>query len=88
MILSQLNVQTNSNLSFSFIKVKDLISWAQEKKLEYLSICDYYPFDFFDFFDLCHQAKIKLIVGIKVIIKINDYKKILSVYLNYNKGYK
>jgi hypothetical protein len=51
--LPHLNVQTNSNLSWSFLTISQLIDFWEncpgEKKLNYLAIADYYPYQISDF---------------------------------------
>lgn len=85
-----LNVQTNSNLSFSLIKIPELVDLASENKLEYLAITDYYPYDFLLFYNLCKEKSIKPIIGIKVIIQeqSEDKKYLLTIYPQNNAGYK
>lgn len=59
--LTHLNVQTNSNISFSLITIKELVSWALKNKLLSLSIADYFPFDINKFFSLCRENGIRAI---------------------------
>ena len=54
-----LNIQTNSNLSFSFINISQLVNFAKEKKRKFLSISDFYPFEIINFLRLCKEKKIK-----------------------------
>jgi DNA polymerase-3 subunit alpha len=72
-----LNVQTNSNLSFSLIAVSQLVSFWEnlEDKLDYLAIADYYPFATANFFQLCKEKKIKPVWGIKVFFQEKSEKK-------------
>jgi DNA polymerase III alpha subunit len=58
-LLPHLNTQTNSNLSFSFLEISQLVKWASENKLNYLAISDYYPYEITDFISLCKEKKIK-----------------------------
>jgi hypothetical protein len=51
LLLPHLNTQTNSNLSFSFLTIPQLVSWAIDNKLNYLAIADYYPYEIIEFFD-------------------------------------
>lgn len=88
--LPHLNTQTNSNLSFSFLKINDLIKLAKEKNLNYLSISDYYPYEIISFFEACKKNKIKAIWGIKIFFHIikggNKYS--VTIYPKNNRGYK
>jgi DNA polymerase III alpha subunit len=59
MFLPHLNVQTNSNLSFSFLTIPQLIDLAVKNKLNYLAIADYYPYEILDFLNSCKNNKIK-----------------------------
>ena len=59
LLLPHLNTQTNSNLSFSFLEISQLVNWAIEKKLNYLAIADYHPYEIIDFLSLCKEKKIK-----------------------------
>ena len=59
LLLPHLNTQTNSNLSFSFLEISQLVNWACEKKLDHLVIADYYPYEIIDFLSLCKEKKIK-----------------------------
>jgi len=87
--LPHLNVQTNSNLSFSLIKIKKLIEFANEKKINCLAISDYYPYDLINFFSECKRKKIKAIWGTKIFIKENSEKKYsVVIYPKNKKGYK
>lgn len=83
-----INVQTNSNLSFSLIKISQLVNWATERKIKCLSITDYYPYEFLKFYNLCKEKKIKPIIGIKVIIKENEKEYLLAIYPQNSAGYK
>ena len=67
-----LNIQTNSNLSFSLIKIPELVSWSKKNSCEYLAIADYYPYEFLHFYQLCKENKIKPIIGVKVIVQENE----------------
>ena len=58
-LLPHLNTQTNSNLSWSFLKIPQLVDWASENKLDYLAIADHYPYEIGNFFQLCKEKKIK-----------------------------
>jgi len=88
--LIHLNVQTNSNLSFSLIKIPELVNWAVEKGLKILAIADYYPYDFLYFYNLCKEKKIKPILGVKTFFKEKGQEKKNSVviYPQNNLGYK
>jgi DNA polymerase III alpha subunit len=66
LLLPHLNTQTNSNLSFSFLEISQLVNWAGEKKLNYLVIADYYPYEITEFFSLCKAKKIKPVWGVKI----------------------
>jgi len=59
LFLPHLNTQNNSNLSFSFLTIPQLIDWASEKKLSHLAIADYYPYEVIKFFNFCKAKKIK-----------------------------
>jgi len=59
LLLPHLNTQTNSNLSFAFFEISQLVNWASENKLNYLAIADYYPYEIINFLNLCKEKKIK-----------------------------
>ncbi|RHZ35580.1 PHP domain-containing protein [endosymbiont GvMRE of Glomus versiforme] len=88
--LPHLNTQTNSNLSFSFLKVSELANWASEKQLSYLAIADYHPYEIIEFFSFCKAKKIKPIWGIKIFFqeKPEEEKYSATIYPQNNKGYK
>lgn len=88
--LPHLNVQTNSNLSFSFLTISQLVDWAYQKKLNCLAIADYYPYDLIDFFKLCKEKKIKPVWGIKIFLQVEseNQKYPATVYPHNAKGYK
>lgn len=90
LLLPHLNVQTNSNLSFSFLKIPQLVNWGNENKLRYLTIADYYPYEIINFFKQCKEKEIKPIWGIKVFFreKLEDKKHSATIYPKNNKGYK
>ncbi|MCE8163703.1 MAG: DNA polymerase III subunit alpha [Candidatus Moeniiplasma glomeromycotorum] len=90
LLLPHLNTQTNSNLSFSFLTIPQLINWASENKLNHLAIADYYPYEITDFFNLCKAKKIKPIWGVKIFLQENPDKKKYSatIYPQNSKGYK
>ncbi|KLL03892.1 MAG: DNA polymerase III subunit alpha [Mycoplasmataceae bacterium CE_OT135] len=83
-----LNVQTNSNLSFSLIKIPEMIDWAEKNRSEYLAIADYYPYEFLRFYNLCKEKKIKPVIGIKLIIQVNEKQYLLTVYPQNSNAYK
>ncbi|RHZ36986.1 PHP domain-containing protein [endosymbiont GvMRE of Glomus versiforme] len=83
-----LNVQTNSNLSFSLIKVSELIDWVIKNNGEYLAIADYYPYEFLRFYNLCKERKIKPVIGIKVITKIGEKQCLVTIYPQNGSAYK
>jgi len=90
-LLPHLNTQTNSNLSFSFLKIPQLVNWASENKLRHLAIADYYPYEIIDFLQQCKDKEIKPIWGIKVFFREKpEEKKYYSatIYPQNNKGYK
>ncbi|WNE41727.1 MAG: Error-prone DNA polymerase [Mycoplasmataceae bacterium] len=70
--ITHLNVQTNCNLSFSLISTKDLLAFALEKNLKFLSISDYQPYDFINFYYLCKANKIKPIWCLKRLFKFDE----------------
>ncbi|KLL02310.1 MAG: DNA polymerase III alpha subunit [Mycoplasmataceae bacterium RC_NB112A] len=88
--LPHLNVQTNSNLSFSFLTIPQLVDWASQNKLTHLVIADYYPYDLIDFFKLCKEKKIKPIWGVKIFFSFEseNHKYPVTVYPHNTKGYK
>ncbi|MCE8162817.1 MAG: PHP domain-containing protein [Candidatus Moeniiplasma glomeromycotorum] len=90
LFLPHLNVQTNSNLSFSFLTIPQLVDWAYQNKLNYLAIADYYPYDLVDFFKLCKEKKIKPIWGVKIFLRTEseNQKYSATVYPHNSKGYK
>ena len=90
LFLPHLNVQTNSNLSFSFLKLPQLVNLASENKLKYLAIADYYPYEIVKFFKQCKEKEIKPIWGIKIFFreKLEDKKYSATIYPKNNKGYK
>lgn len=90
LFLPHLNVQTNSNLSFSFLKLPQLVNLASENKLKYLAIADYYPYEIVKFFKQCKEKEIKPIWGIKIFFreKLEDKKHSATIYPKNNKGYK
>lgn len=98
LFLPHLNVQTNSNISLSFISISQLIDLSKEKKLEYLAIADYYPFEVLDFINECKNAKIKAIWGTKIFGQevqsqkeeenIDKKKYSLTIYPQNSKGYR
>ena len=75
--ITHLNVQTNCNLSFSLINIEDLVSFALEKKLKIISISDYQPYDFLNFYYLCKLNKIKPIWCLKKLVRINENKSLI-----------
>ena len=83
-----LNVQTNSNLSFSLIKTSELVDWAAKNHNEYLIIADFYPYEFLRFYSLCKERKIKPVIGIKVIIKIDEKQFLVTIYPQHGSAYK
>ena len=90
LFLPHLNTQTNSNLSFSFLTISQLIDWAVDNKLNYLAIADYYPYDIVEFFNSCKAKKIKPVWGVKIFLQENPQGKKYSatIYPQNNKGYK
>ena len=99
--LAHLNTQTNSNLSWSFLKISQLVDWASENKLDYLAIADYYPYEVLDFFNLCKTKKIKPVWGVKIFLQEAEKNTIeirpteaeerrysATIYPQNNKGYK
>ena len=88
--LPHLNVQTNSNLSFSFLTISQLVDWAKKNQLNYLAIADYYPYEIIDFFSLCKEKAIKPIWGVKIFGQENPphHKLSLTIYPQNNKGCK
>lgn len=90
LFLPHLNVQTNSNLSFSFLTISQLVDWACQNKLNYLAIADYYPYDLVDFFRLCKEKKIKPVWGVKIFLQTEseNQKYSATVYPHNIKGYK
>ncbi|CFW92797.1 DNA polymerase III (alpha subunit) [endosymbiont DhMRE of Dentiscutata heterogama] len=89
-LLPHLNTQTNSNLSFSFLTIPQLVDWASNNKLNYLAIADYYPYEITEFFNLCKAKKIKPIWGVKIFLQEKPAGKKFSatLYPQNNKGYK
>ena len=83
-----LNVQTNSNLSFSFLKINELVAWAKEQKLNSLAVADYNFYEVLDFLQLCREAKIKPIWGIKIFLKDEEKKSSLTIFPQNSKGCK
>ena len=83
-----LNTQTNSNLSFSLIKIPKLVDWGKENHCEYLAIADYYPYEFLNFYQLCKENKIKPIIGIKLIVQENEKQYLVTLYPQNSIGYK
>ena len=90
LLLPHLNTQTNSNLSFSFLTIPQLVDWASENKLNYLAIADYHPYEITEFFNLCKTKKIKPIWGVKIFLqeKPEGKKYSATIYPQNNKGYK
>jgi DNA polymerase III subunit alpha len=90
LLLPHLNTQTNSNLSFSFLTIPQLINWASDNKLSYLAIADYYPYEITEFFNSCKAKKIKPIWGVKIFWqeKPEGKKYSATIYPQNNKGYK
>jgi DNA polymerase III subunit alpha len=81
-----LNVNINSNLSFSLIKIDEFVDFCKINGLNYASICDYYQYDFIKFYYLCRECKIKPIFGIKKKLLINDKIFLLNIYpVNYKR---
>ena len=89
-LLPHLNTQTNSNLSFSFLKISQLVNWASENKFKHLVIADYHPYEIIDFFNYCKEKEIKPIWGIKIFFYEDSAEKKYSatIYPQNNKGYK
>ena len=89
-LLPHLNTQTNSNLSFSFLKISELVNWASENKLKQLVVTDYHPYEIIEFFNHCKEKEIKPIWGIKIFFRETSEGKKYSatVYPQNNKGYK
>src|SRR5687768_11470885 len=77
--LPHLNVQTNSNFSFSFLTIPQLVDFweklTEKKTLNYLAIADYYPFEIINFFQLCKERKIQPIWGVKIFFQKNPQEK-------------
>ncbi|MCE8159332.1 MAG: PHP domain-containing protein [Candidatus Moeniiplasma glomeromycotorum] len=88
--LPHLNVQTNSNLSFSFLTIPQLVDWAHQNKLNCLAIADYYPYEITEFFNLCKTKKIKPIWGVKIFLEssFKNKKHLVTIFPRNNKGYK
>ena len=59
LFIPHLNTQTNSNLSFSFFTIFQLVNLANEKKFKHLVIADYHPYEIIDFLNLCKEKEIK-----------------------------
>ncbi|KLL04542.1 MAG: DNA polymerase III subunit alpha [Mycoplasmataceae bacterium RV_VA103A] len=89
-LLPHLNTQTNSNLSFSFLTIPQLVDWASNNKLNYLAIADYYPYEITEFLNLCKAKKIKPIWGVKIFLQEKSAGKKIpaTIYPQNNKGYK
>jgi DNA polymerase-3 subunit alpha len=85
---SLLNIQTNSNLSFSLIKILELVDWGKKSGCEYLAIADYYPYEFLHFYQLCKESKIKPVIGVKVIVKESEKQYLATLYPQNSTGYK
>ncbi|WNE40277.1 MAG: Error-prone DNA polymerase [Mycoplasmataceae bacterium] len=90
LLLPHLNTQTNSNLSFSFLTIPQLIELALKNKLTHLAIADYHPYEIVDFFNACKINKIKPIWGVKIFLREqpDDRKYSATIYPHNNKGYK
>jgi len=88
--LPHLNVQTNSNLSFSLLTINQLVNLAKENNFKHLVIADYQPYEIINFFNLCKEKEIKPIWGIKIFFREKLESKIYSVtiYPQNSKGYK
>jgi DNA polymerase-3 subunit alpha len=89
-LLPHLNTQTNSNLSFSFLTIDQLIELSLKNKLTHLAIADYHPYEIADFFNACKVNKIKPVWGIKIFLceKPDERKYSVTIYPYNNKGYK
>src|SRR3954451_2439629 len=88
--LPHLNTQTNSNLSFSFLTISQLVNLASENKLKQLVIADYHPYEIIEFLNLCKEKEIKPIWGIKIFLrdKPEGKKHSATIYPQNSKGYK
>jgi DNA polymerase III alpha subunit len=94
--ITHLNVQTNSNLGYSLIKIEKLIDFALKEKINILAISDYYPYEFLNFINLCRKNKIKPVIGIKFFLLIEIEKNnnkalenfLCTIYPKNIKGYK
>lgn len=85
-----LNLQTNSNSSFSLITIPGLVELAHQKNLVCLAINDFFPYQVCLFFDLCKEKKIKPVLGFKFFgtLKNNDRRLLVSAYPKNNSGYR
>ncbi|CAJ0747043.1 24897_t:CDS:10 [Entrophospora sp. SA101] len=61
---------------------------AVKNRSEYLVTADYYPYEFLRFYNLCKEKKIKPVIGIKVIIQVNEKQYLLTVYPQNSSAYK
>ncbi|CAG8468909.1 17460_t:CDS:2, partial [Racocetra fulgida] len=75
--LPHLNVQTNSNLSWSLLTVSQLIDFWDNcpRKLNYLAIADYYPYEVGSFLRSCKEKNIKPVWGVKIFVRVEEGKK-------------
>ncbi|CAG8499869.1 31281_t:CDS:2 [Gigaspora margarita] len=74
--LPHLNTQTNSNLSWSFLTIPRLFEFWDScpKKLNYLAIADYYPYEIGNFLRGCKEKNIKPVWGVKIFV-VNEKGK-------------
>ena len=77
-------IKTDASLLKSLIKIDDLIERAKQLNFKALAISDNKMYNVMEFYEKCHNADIKPIIGLE--ITISDLP--ITLYAKNNEGYK
>jgi len=80
-----LKITTDYSLLKSLIKVSDIVSFARDKKIKILGICDDTLFGVQEFLTKCLAEKIKPIIGLEINIDDNQLYIYAKNYFGYQK---
>ncbi|MFU0251866.1 DNA polymerase III subunit alpha [Spiroplasma sp. Moj] len=87
MTIPHLNVRTSYSLLSSLITFDKYFNYAMTTNLSSLAICDNNMFGVYEFHQLCQKNKIKPIIGLNVIIFLNDIPYNMNLFARNQNGY-